>query len=403
YQPAAQTLKKYADVLVNFALGGGFGVKKGEVVYLSVSESAKPLYVELRRAIWRVGAHLIADYRPSNDWRFNLDKDFYLYAGEQQLKFFPQKYLRGLINQIDHKIYISSQTNKQALRGVDPQKIMARMAAFKPYREWSDQKENRGELSWVIALYPTTAMAKEAGLSLEKYWQQVVRACFLDKKDTIGQWRAVYRRLRLYRDKLNKLPISKLHVTGPAVDLWVGLGAKRRWVGCSGRNIPSFELFVSPDWRQTLGWAGFNQPLYAYGHKVTGIELEFKQGRVVRAKAQKNQKVLDALIATKNADKIGEFSLTDKRFSRITRFMAEILYDENMGGPAGNFHLALGAAYHDSYRGKPASLRKRDWQKLGFNDSAVHADLISTTPRTVTACLKNGRQRVIYHNGEFVI
>ena len=55
------------------------------------------------------------------------------------------------------------------------------------------------------------------------------------------------------------------------------------WVGCSGRNIPSFEIFTSPDWRGTEGWISFNQPLYRYGNLVRGIRLEFSDGRVVRA------------------------------------------------------------------------------------------------------------------------
>src|SRR6185436_12865911 len=137
------------------------------------------------------------------------------------------------------------------------------------------------------------------------------------------------------------------------VDLWVKLGEKRAWMGGSGRNVPSFELFTSPDWRGTEGWIKFNQPLYRYGNLITGIELEFKNGRVVKAKAKKNEQILKQMIATANADKVGEFSMTDKRFSHITKFMGETLYDENVGGPHGNTHVALGNVYHDCYAGDP--------------------------------------------------
>ncbi len=109
------------------------------------------------------------------------------------------------------------------------------------------------------------------------------------------------------------------------------------------------------------------------------------------------------MIESPNADKIGEFSLTDSRFSRITKFMAETLYDENIGGSHGNTHIALGSSYHDCYNGNAAKLHKKDWEKLGFNDSSVHTDIISTTPRTVTAFLKNGQEKIIYKNGEFTI
>ena len=75
------------------------------------------------------------------------------------------------------------------------------------------------------------------------------------------------------------------------------------------------------------------------------------------------------MVATENADKVGEFSLTDRRFSRITRFMAETLYDENVGGPFGNTHIALGNSYHDCYAGDPAAVAPEEWERLGFNES----------------------------------
>ena len=209
--------------------------------------------------------------------------------------------------------------------------------------------------------------------------------------------------METYRRKLNRLDAESFHVYGPDVDLRIRLGEKRRWVGGSGRNIPSFELFCSPDWRGTEGWITFNQPLYRYGNLITGIELEFKHGRVVRARAKRNERVLKEMIKTKNADKMGEFSMTDRRLSRITKFMAETLFDENMGGPHGNTHIALGKSIHDSYNGNPSKLTKKDWTRLGFNTSSVHTDIISTSPRTVTAHLKDGTERVIYKHGQFTL
>ena len=103
------------------------------------------------------------------------------------------------------------------------------------------------------------------------------------------------------------------------------------------------------------------------------------------------------------AKRIGEFSLTDGRLSRITRFMANTLYDENRGGPEGNFHVALGSSYKDAYTGDPATLGKRDWNTLGYNDSSVHTDIVSTTRREVTAKLPNGKRKLIYRDGQFTV
>ena len=249
----------------------------------------------------------------------------------------------------------------------------------------------------------TPAGTHEASLKYPQYGQEIIHGYFLDKKDPVREWKKVQKQIENYSKKLNRLGIDSVHVEGDDVDLTVKIGKKRKWLGGRGANIPSFEIFTSPDWRGTEGWIRFNQPLYRYGNLIEGIELKFENGRVVKSKARKNERVLKEMIAVKNADKVGEFSLTDKRFSRITKFMAETLYDENMGGPYGNTHIAVGNSYHDAYAGDPSKNSKSDWAKLGFNYSSVHTDIISTTNRVVTATLKNGKKKVIYRNGKFVI
>jgi len=81
FRPSQAVLQRYADVLVNFALGGGAGVKPGEVIRVTAHEVAKPLYVELHRAVWRAGAHTIGNYLPDDDAESNLSRDFYELGG----------------------------------------------------------------------------------------------------------------------------------------------------------------------------------------------------------------------------------------------------------------------------------------------------------------------------------
>jgi aminopeptidase len=402
YTPPAEILERYADVLINFALGGGEGIKEGDVVRVVAHESAKPLYVELHRAVWRTGGHVIGQFLPDDDGAsYNLSRDFLDLAGDAQLDFFAASYARGMIDQIDHQVSVLSDADMHALEAADPRKIMRASKAMKPLLDWRTDKESEGRFTWTLGLYGTPAMASEAGLSEVDYWQQIIQACFLDDEDPIARWRTVSGQIEDYVNRLNALPISSVHVVGEDVDLTVTLGEQRRWVGGSGRNIPSFEIFTSPDWRGTEGWIRFNQPLYRYGNLIEGIRLEFADGRVVKASAERNERVLAEMIATENADKIGEYSLTDSRFSRITKFMAETLYDENVGGTYGNTHLALGKSYHDCYDGDPAGVTPDRWAELGFNDSTVHTDIVSTTDRTVTARLRDGSERVIYAGGRF--
>jgi aminopeptidase len=410
YTPSQKILKKYADVMVNFALGMGKGIKKGDVVRVSGNESAKPLYVAICNAIVDAGGHVLHHYAPDEekgDMRRNegTSRYFFEHASDEQIKFFPEKYLKGVIDQIDHSLFILADKDMHLMDGVDPKKIMARGLAMKPFMDWRNKKQHAGKFGWTICMYGTPAMAKEAGLSEKEYWNQIIKACFLDMPDPIKQWKRVYKEMEHYRRKLTALSqkIDKLHVEGADADLWVTIGERRQWLSGRGYNVPSFEIFTSPDRRGTNGWIRFNQPLYRYGSKITGVQLWFKDGKVIKSSATKNEKLLKQMIATKGANMIGEYSLTDSRHSRITKFMAETLYDENVGGPEGNTHLAVGMSYRDTFSGDVSKLTSKQAEALGFNDSSVHTDIISTTRRMVTAHLKNGTKKVIYKNGKFVL
>lgn len=403
YIPESKILDKYADVLINFALGGGKGIKKGEIVRISVPEVAKPLYFALYKAVLIAGGNPLTHYYPSDSQEMNLSKTFYDLSSPEQISFFPRKYYKGLVNQIDHTVSIIAETDKYALKDIDPAKIMQKNLISKPYSDWLFTKENQGKFTWVAALYGTSQMAQEANLSLEDYWQQIIDGCFLFEEDPITKWKQVTQQIDQIKNKLNQLIIDKVHIEGKDANLWITIGKNRKWCGGGGRNIPSFEIFTSPDWRGTNGWIKFNQPLYRYGNIVKEIELEFKNGIVTKAKASHNQKVLVQMIKTKNTNKIGEFSLTDSRFSKITKFMAETLFDENIGGKEGNTHIALGMAYKDCYDGNVNNLSKTDLANLGFNDSAIHTDIVSTSKRKVTAILANGSELIIYQNGKFCL
>ena len=396
YQPSQKILRKYAEVLINFALNSGEGIKPGEVIRLVVPDVAKPLALELQNAVLKAGGHPMLQLIPTE-----FDKDFYTLANDAQLTFFPQSYFKERVKLIDHQVGIIADPNPFELKDVNPQKFIKARDAKKAYLDWLEDKESHNQFTWTMGLWGVPAKAKIVGLSLEKYWQQIIKACFLDKNDPITQWQRIFKMQKSIKKSLNKMSIEWLNIKGPDVDLKVKLGANRIWNGGNGRNIPSFEFFTSPDWRKTEGWMKFNQPLYRYGNVINDIYLEFEDGLVTKAKAKTGNKFLQEILKSPNANKIGEYSLTDKRMSRITHAMAETLFDENIGGPYGNTHIAVGRAYKDCYRGDPASVSKKEWEKMGFNDSAEHTDIVSTTDRTVTAIMTGGSQKIIYEKGQF--
>jgi aminopeptidase len=276
------------------------------------------------------------------------------------------------------------------------------MIAAKPFRDILDKREAQGAFGWSLCLYPTPALSQGARLSRRQYANQVIRACYLDKKDPVQEWKRIYKEAGAIKKWINRLDVKILHIESDNTDLWIQPGVSRRWIGISGHNIPSFELFLSPDWRGTEGVYTADQPSYRSGNYVKGVRLTFKKGTVVKVEAEQGEPFLKKTLATdKGASRVGEFSLTDKRFSRINRFMANTLYDENYGGSHGNCHVALGASYGDTYSGDPAKLTKAMKNRLGFNDSAIHWDLVNTEKKTVTAHLTTGEKVLIYEKGRF--
>ncbi len=398
FTPDKKILENYAKVLIDFALGKGKGIKEKEVVYLQYDSEALPLALEVYKKILQKGA-----YPMVKGIEENFQKTMFENANDNQLKFFPKEYTRSLVNTIDHRIYLIAPTDPFLLKNIDPKKIITANSEKQMLRKWLFEKEDQGKLTWTLCLYGTEGMAREADLSIQEFWQEIINACYLDRDNPIKTWESTFSQINDLKKKLNDLPVDKFHMISEKTDLYIKLGEKRRWQGGSGANIPSFEIFTSPDWRNVNGKIFFNFPLYRYGNIIKNIQLEFKDGVVIKAIADKNEKLLREMISQKNADKIGEFSLTDRRFSKISKFMANTLYDENFGGQFGNSHIAVGTSYHDCYDGDAKKMKEKDWKYLGFNESVEHCDIINTNNKTVEAILKDGSKKIIYFKGQFVI
>lgn len=230
YQPSNEILEKYARVLIDFALGGGTGIKPREVIFIQVPECAKPMLIPLRKAVLKSGGFPIIQYLPDG-----ITRDYFDTASDEQLSFFPEKYLRGRVDEMDHVVSILAETDKHELEGIDPQKLMKSQKAMKPYKTWRDEKENAGKLTWTLALYGTEAMAKEVKLTLKKYWEQIIAACYLDDPDPIATWRTTAKEVDRLKDSLNELKIDAVTIEAEGTNLTVGLGTGRKWLGGSGK------------------------------------------------------------------------------------------------------------------------------------------------------------------------
>lgn len=393
-----QQLDKYADVLLwglKAARSGKF--KRGDVVLVQFDLPAVQLAEILQGKLLDMGMNPVmrSGLTPV------MEHTFYEKANNKQLVF-RGSWQDDLYKNINGRIYLHAPASLTHLADIDPKRIGKVAVAMKPLRDIMRKNEEQGALGWTLCMMPTEELAKKAKLSLRQYTNQIIKACYLDKPDPVGAWKSVFKDAVAIKKWMNSLDVTYYHVESEGIDLKIRSGDRRRWIGISGHNIPSFELFISPDWRGTEGTYFANQPSFRSGNLVEGVNLTFKRGSVSEAKARKGEAFTKKqLLMDKGARRVGEFSLTDKRFSKINRFMASTLYDENYGGRYGNCHLAVGASYTDTYDGDPSKLTKDMKDKLGFNDSALHWDLVNTEKKTVTAHLASGKKVVIYENGMF--
>ncbi len=332
----------------------------------------------------------------------SMEKSFYQLSSPRQLIFQPpgeREFYEGLSG----SIYLHAPESITHLSEADPKKIGRAAVARKFIRDILNKREETGDFGWTLCMLPTVDLAWHADLSIDEYSRQIVNACFLDHTSPVSEWQSIYEKSRAIKTWLNRMDVQYFHVESANVDLKVTPGEQRKWIGITGHNIPSFELFTSPDWRGTRGVYYANQPSYRNGNYVENVRLEFKDGVAVKIEARMGESfVKNQLAMDRGASRLGEFSLTDRRFSKIDRFMANTLFDENFGGPHGNCHVALGSSYTDTYSGNAAELTETLKKKLGFNDSALHWDLVNTEPKRVSAHLKTGGKTTIYEDGQFI-
>jgi aminopeptidase len=250
---------------------------------------------------------------------------------------------------IDASLRIIATENANALAGVDPARLARAARARAPVRE--AMLAHR----WAITLWPTPAAAQQAGMANAAFADFVSRAVFLDRDDPVAAWAE----LRDFQAGLIErlAPARQIHIEGPGTDLTLNVEG-RTWVNSDGkRNMPSGEVFTGPHEASAEGRIRFTLPTSPRGVVVEDVTLEFRDGRVVSARAERGDAYLQATLDTDPGARIlGELGI-GTNFG-IDRPIGAILFDEKIGGTV---HLALGRSYPETG---------------GTNESVVHWDLI---------------------------
>jgi aminopeptidase len=372
-------------------------LRKSELVQVRFDLPALPLAEELCDCLLEEGLLPLARMLPTP----RMERDLYAKANRRRLSLVPPGE-QELADSLGGTITLMAPSSLEHLQGVDPESIALYRQSRRSLQESARMREQQGAYGWTLGLWPTPALAQGAGMPLGDYAEELARACYLGAGDAVAAWRRLARKLDGFKGRLNSLGNARVRVEAEdGTDFSVAIGEQRRWAGLTGRNIPSFELYVSPDWRTAEGVFCADMPTYLGGNMVSGMRLEFRQGRVTRFSARHGQEfAIRQLMTDEGAAQLGELALVDKRFSPIRRCMAHGLYDENFGGAHGSMHIALGQSYANTYAGE--MLHAEQARQYGFNSSSLHWDLISTARRRVTAFLPAGT-RVIYEDGEFTL
>ncbi len=397
-------LASYAEVLI-WAMRTSRAVpfKNGELVLLRYDHDALPLAEAVYAELMDAHLHPLPLALPTAF----MQAEHFGNSSFGQLTF-AQPGLDELYKATAGVITILAPDDLTNLAHIDPRTIAAGEQTEMRAAGVLDRRRRAGLLGSTVCLYPTEALAEASGMDIGEYAERLARACLLFTPDPVAEWKRTKRDLAEIGNWLDGLDISRLHLESERCDLTLSPGAKRKFVGVTGRNIPGFELYLAPDWRTVEGVYFADQPSLRWGRVLSEVRLEFHGGVAVNTRAAHGGQFLAGRLSSDGgARRVGEFSLTDKRISKVERFMAHTLLDENYGGEFGNCHIALGGASAASFSGPADELTPEREAELGFNASAMHWDLVNTEAKRVTAIIPGDRaaegRRTIYENGQFLV
>lgn len=324
-------LNKMAQILVHYSLE----VKEGDLVWMMGEMGGLPLQGALYEELIKSGAHVYVTLQPAY-W----DEILFRYGSEKQLSLTCPFQLHNM-EICNKRIRVEGPTNTRGLSSVDPKKAALKSRARQPLLEKTMERSAAGELNWLVTLCPTEALAQEGDMGFLEYADFVFGAAHLDEEDPVAFWKAQEKKQAKMVDFLDKK--RQLHFkTSAGTDLLVDVEGKK-WVNsCGKRNFPDGEVFSGPG--NVQGVVRYTYPAIYNGTIVEDVELIFENGKVVSAKASKNESFLHAMIRQdEGAAYLGEIAIGTN--DKVTKFTQNILFDEKMGG---TFHAALGAAYPET-------------------------------------------------------
>ena len=295
---------------------------------------------------------------------------------------------------------------------IEPSRIAKARFMNRSTREIFRQKEVSYEISWCIAALPNEIWAKDLFPNDKNAYQKleniIYEMCMVDTKDPIKSWNDYINKSKEKVKKLNDLEIKSMHYTnGLGTNLTVEMPQNTLWVSAANEehdniivNMPSYEIFSSPDYRKTSGIVYSSRPLIYGGGTIDEFFIEFRDGKVINYDAKVGKEILKGIIESdENACYLGEVALVNNNspISNTKLVFGTTLFDENA-----SCHLALGDGFSECIK-NGANLTKEELLKEGINQSKNHVDfMIGTKDLEIEAETNQGKIK-IFTKGNFSI
>jgi aminopeptidase len=365
-------LERYADLIVNF----GVNVQPGQILDLGSGLGKEALTRAITASAYKRGAKFV----DVNYWDPWLKRARVQYAAEDVLDFVPSWYGERTLQLGEERaatILLSGPLAPHLYDDLDPARLGRDV--FPRIKEWT-KVINERTVNWCIAPGPSDKWAElvhpnlEPGDALEKLWGQVLHVCRMDEADPEEAWRARSDALKGAAERLTERHFDAIHLQGGGTDVTIGLLPTSKWVGGGEdtvdgiphmANLPTEEVFTTPDPERADGIVRATKPLFSQGRIITGLTVRFEGGRAVQIDADSGAETLRALAEQdEGGSRLGELALVDRegRIGPLDTVFYDTLLDENAAS-----HVALGSAYE-------AAVAPEDFDRI--NRSSVHIDFM---------------------------
>ena len=403
------SVEERTEKLAELAVRVGANVQPGQDVFVLVMDLQ---HAAMARAVTAAAYHAGARYVSVVYWDSHVKLARLNHAAADSLSFIPDWWERIVTEHTERSgalIGIWGDPEPDLFDGVDAERSGADQMPLTP-SVWG--MVGGGEVNWTIVPAPTAGMAKRllGTDDVSRLWDVMGPMLRIDEADPQQAWADHIARLRERSGQLDELSFDAVHFSGPGTDLTVGLLEGAKWL--SGgivtktgietvANMPTEEVFTTPDYRRVEGTVAATKPFQIIGGAVVeGVRMRFSDGRAVEINADRNGDALRAQMASDpGAARLGEIALVDgaSPVGQTGLVFGDVLIDENATS-----HIAWGHAYAFTVPDLPADEAEQDAR--GFNLSGVHQDAMIGGPDVeITGIAKNGDRVPLIRDDAWVL